>query len=243
MNIDRLKINKFFDEQLKQREIPSEVANSLISALINASLMGIDSHGVNLFSHYLDCIDNGRINPHAKIEMRKVGSTVICNANENFSHHAAQSLIHELAEVSENTGVNCEPGVPNIVNLPSTESGEERCRTESSVSFPSTYNLCVSSTIHSTKPASHVWSSALVLIVPIRIVKSKRAEKATAFTLLIAIPHRSSSIKKLWSVYQKNTQFNRYEHKNIPQVIDKAFTVPFVRKPLFSSVAPRTESI
>ena len=105
MNIDRLKINKFFDEQLKQREIPSEVANSLISALINASLMGIDSHGVNLFSHYLDCIDNGRINPHAKIEMRKVGSTVICNANENFSHHAAQSLIHELAEVSENTGI------------------------------------------------------------------------------------------------------------------------------------------
>ena len=146
-------------------------------------------------------------------------------------------------DVSENTGVNCEPGVPNIVNLPSTESGEERCRTESSVSFPSTYNLCVSSTIHSTKPASQVWSSALVLIVLTRIVKSKRAEKATAFTLLIAIPHRSSSIKKLWGVYQKNTQFTKYEHKNIPQVIDKAFTVPFVRKPLFSNVAPKIESI
>ena len=43
-------------------------------------------------------------------------------------------------EVSEKTGVNCEPGVPNMVNLPSTASGVDLCRTESSVSFPSTYN-------------------------------------------------------------------------------------------------------
>ena len=101
MNIDRLKINKFFDEQLKQREIPSEVANSLISALINASLMGIDSHGVNLFSHYLDCIDTG--DNHAKIE--KV-SWLYCYRNVNEFFLMQHKSIHELAEVSENTGLH-----------------------------------------------------------------------------------------------------------------------------------------
>ena len=105
MKIDSCKIKHFFEEQLKQRNVPSEVTHDLVSALVNASLMGIDSHGVNLFSHYLDCIDNGRINPNAQIGMRQVGSTVLCNANENFSHHAAQNLVHELAKVSETTGI------------------------------------------------------------------------------------------------------------------------------------------
>lgn len=105
MNIVSSDIEAFFNQQLKSRDVPTKISNDLVAALINASLMGIDSHGVNLFSHYLDCIDNGRIDTNGQIELRQIGSAVICNANENFSHHAAQLLLKDLSRVSEDTGI------------------------------------------------------------------------------------------------------------------------------------------
>ena len=54
--------------------------------LSNASLFGIDSHGVNLFEHYYLCLKNGRIKKGKEIKMDIKGSTIKSNANHNLAN-------------------------------------------------------------------------------------------------------------------------------------------------------------
>ena len=79
---------------------------------MNASLYGIDSHGVNLFSHYLDCIDNGRILPNQEPINNISGSRVQCDAGFGLSHYAVQPLLRELSQISDATGIS----IGSIVN-------------------------------------------------------------------------------------------------------------------------------
>ena len=42
-----------------------------VNGLIHASLRGVDSHGVRLFFHYLNGLNNGRINPNPKFKFEQ----------------------------------------------------------------------------------------------------------------------------------------------------------------------------
>ena len=60
-NINHKQIVDFFENKLSAISLPEEVIETTIDSLVNASLFGIDSHGVNLFEHYYLCLQNGRI--------------------------------------------------------------------------------------------------------------------------------------------------------------------------------------
>ena len=51
-------IINFFEDKLREIYLPDEVIKTTIDSLVNASLFGIDSHGVNLFEHYYLCLQN-----------------------------------------------------------------------------------------------------------------------------------------------------------------------------------------
>ena len=55
------KIEEFFCLKLNQINLKKDVIESTVNSLIEASLFGIDSHGVNLFEHYYQCLIKGRI--------------------------------------------------------------------------------------------------------------------------------------------------------------------------------------
>ena len=69
--IESKKIKTFFIDYMESLNITNKISKVVSEALIEASLLGIDSHGVNLFGHYMDCVKHGRINPSGKIEIAK----------------------------------------------------------------------------------------------------------------------------------------------------------------------------
>ena len=89
---------------LSQR-VPTEPARVMTNSLIQASLFGIDSHGVRLFSHYLEDLKSGRIRADALPTFKVNGSTVSCDANWGLSHYAALKLLQKLKGVASTSGI------------------------------------------------------------------------------------------------------------------------------------------
>ena len=58
MKINYTELKKYFLKALISNKCPKAVAYDVCDALINASLMGIDSHGINLFETYINNIRN-----------------------------------------------------------------------------------------------------------------------------------------------------------------------------------------
>jgi len=90
---------------LSREAVDKHVSKCVIKALVNASLFGIDSHGVNLFKHYVECIEFGRIKPNNEPSFESRGAVITCNGNNTFSHYAANKLISRLDKISSELGV------------------------------------------------------------------------------------------------------------------------------------------
>ena len=105
-NISHKQIINFFKNKLKEIYLPDEVIETTIDSLVNASLFGIDSHGVNLFEHYYLCLKNGRIKKGKDIQMDIKGSAIKCNANNNLANFAARKILLKLDVLSEKNGIS-----------------------------------------------------------------------------------------------------------------------------------------
>jgi LDH2 family malate/lactate/ureidoglycolate dehydrogenase len=99
-------IRNFFKKKLKEIYLPKEVIDTTVDSLVEASLFGIDSHGVNLFSHYYDCLKEGRINKGSDIDLEIKGSSIKCNANNNLANYAARKLLLKLDSLSDINGIS-----------------------------------------------------------------------------------------------------------------------------------------
>jgi len=105
-NINHKNIIKFFENKLREIYLPNEVIETTVDSLVNASLFGIDSHGVNLFEHYYLCLQNGRIKKGKEIKMDIKGSVIKCNAKHNLANFAARKILLKLDELSEKNGIS-----------------------------------------------------------------------------------------------------------------------------------------
>ena len=99
-------VAKFFKESMDREAIPNDVSDVVSTSLIEASLFGIDSHGVNLFKHYLDCVKNGRVSAQGKLSFEVRGVTVVCDASRNFAHYAASKLLGRMDSISSTSGIS-----------------------------------------------------------------------------------------------------------------------------------------
>ena len=75
MNINHKKIEIFFHDVLLKLKVKKNDRDLLIQSLVGSSLRGVDRHGIRLFSHYVHCLEKGRIktNPRMKLIKRKRG--------------------------------------------------------------------------------------------------------------------------------------------------------------------------
>ena len=104
-NLKAETISKFFSTKLSEIDLDKRLIDSTVSSLIEASLFGIDSHGVNLFGHYLDCLKEGRINKGTDVLFKIKGACISCNAKNNLANYAAKKVIHKLNDVSTIHGI------------------------------------------------------------------------------------------------------------------------------------------
>lgn len=87
--------------------------NHAVESMIQTSLRGVDSHGINLFPHYVRSVDSGRINKNPSFALHKTAvSTGILAADAAIGHHAgAVGMDHAIAMAKE-TGI----GAVNVMN-------------------------------------------------------------------------------------------------------------------------------
>src|SRR3954453_8999181 len=63
-------------------------------AMMHASMLGIDSHGVRLAAHYAKVLQTGRVNPPPNIQAKRTGaSTAVLDADDGLGHRAANAAM------------------------------------------------------------------------------------------------------------------------------------------------------
>jgi ureidoglycolate dehydrogenase (NAD+) len=78
----------------------------VVSSLVQTSLRGVDSHGINLFPHYCRAIDAGRINHEPVITITKPAEAIaLVDADHAFGHHAGAVAMDNAIDLAKKTGM------------------------------------------------------------------------------------------------------------------------------------------
>jgi ureidoglycolate dehydrogenase (NAD+) len=83
---------------LQSRHVRGDVAEHVVASLIETSLRGVDSHGIELLPHYIRALDSGRIHPDPGYSFdQTAGATGRLDADHTFGHAAgAEAMAHAM---------------------------------------------------------------------------------------------------------------------------------------------------
>ena len=83
-------------------------ANSMIQSLVQTSLRGVDSHGINLFPHYYQELMLGRVNSNPKISIVNTSKTTcVVDADNGFGHYVGDVSVDRVIELCRESGMGC----------------------------------------------------------------------------------------------------------------------------------------
>ncbi len=113
LNFDPAGLERILREQLNRRGVNAESIHHVVTALLETSLRGVDSHGITLFPHYCRAVDAGRINKNPKLTiLKRHPSTALLEADHAFGHHAGSVAIEVAMQLANQTGI----GVVSVKN-------------------------------------------------------------------------------------------------------------------------------
>ena len=77
-----------------------------VRAMLHASLVGVDSHGVRLTEHYCKMLEGGRLKkvPQLKVDIRAAGSAMV-DGDDGLGHYAAYRAVEVGIELAQQAGV------------------------------------------------------------------------------------------------------------------------------------------
>jgi ureidoglycolate dehydrogenase (NAD+) len=110
---DAEKLRVRMREQLASQGVVADGCRHVSDALAQASLRGVDSHGINLFPHYSHVVGTGRINrePHFTLPQDAPAAAVL-DADHAFGHHAGAHGMQIAMDKAAAVGV----GAVNVRN-------------------------------------------------------------------------------------------------------------------------------
>jgi len=95
----------FVKEVFLKTAVREDVAEQTARGLWMTSLRGVDTHGVRLVPHYVLGVQEGRINPHPKMDFKQTSmSTGLLDADHTFGHAGGIVAMHKAIELAHNTG-------------------------------------------------------------------------------------------------------------------------------------------
>lgn len=104
--VDSIKFKTILLDTLLKKEVSIDIANDVVESLIQTSLRGVDSHGINLFPHYYSELELNRINIKPQIKINQTGqSTATLFADNSFGYHSGNIAIRKCIEMAKNTGL------------------------------------------------------------------------------------------------------------------------------------------
>jgi ureidoglycolate dehydrogenase (NAD+) len=81
-------------------------ASAATRAIMHASLLGIDSHGARLTSHYVKVMQTGRVNPRPHFQVRRsAAATAVLDADNALGHAAAYEGMQLASDIARESGV------------------------------------------------------------------------------------------------------------------------------------------
>jgi ureidoglycolate dehydrogenase (NAD+) len=100
------KLQTFCLEALARYDVRPDVANHVATGLVQASLRGVDSHGVRLLPHYLRAVRAGRLNPTPKYRFERTsGGVGLLDGDHTFGHAAGAEGMARAIELAKDNGV------------------------------------------------------------------------------------------------------------------------------------------
>lgn len=81
-------------------------AEAAVRALMHASLVGVDSHGVRLTEHYCKMMAGGRINKNPQITVRRTApGSAMLNGDDGLGHYSAFKAVETGIEIAREHGI------------------------------------------------------------------------------------------------------------------------------------------
>jgi ureidoglycolate dehydrogenase (NAD+) len=77
-------------ERLREAGVSEASTAATVRALLHASRVGVDSHGVRLVPHYCNVVGGGRVNGTPDVTVRRTGpATAIVDGDDGLGHLTA----------------------------------------------------------------------------------------------------------------------------------------------------------
>lgn len=105
------------DQRLAEAGASPASRSAAAKAMLHASLVGIDSHGVRLTEHYCRMLGGGRLSkdPQLGVDKRGAGSAMV-NGDDGLGHYAAYKAVEVGMELAREAGVGA-VGIKNSSHL------------------------------------------------------------------------------------------------------------------------------
>lgn len=105
---DAERLRRVMTRTLAARGVVPEGVDHVAASVVQTSLRGVDSHGINLFPHYCRVAESGRVNRTPNLVMSQTGAgTAILDADHAFGHHAGAVAMDHAIACAKQTGVAC----------------------------------------------------------------------------------------------------------------------------------------
>jgi ureidoglycolate dehydrogenase (NAD+) len=99
-------LRAFCEAALKSRNVRQDVVDHVSTSLLQTSLRGVDSHGIELLPHYVNALDAGRINPSPSYKWeKKSASTEVLDADHAFGHAAGGEAMLRAVKTAKEVGI------------------------------------------------------------------------------------------------------------------------------------------
>jgi LDH2 family malate/lactate/ureidoglycolate dehydrogenase len=106
VTIKAIDLTEFIAAVLCKLDVPTPDAAVVSNRLVFAHLRGFDTHGVPLLAGYVECLEQGRINPKPKIAIeRPMPWTIRVDADNGLGQVAANKAMELALEAAERMGV------------------------------------------------------------------------------------------------------------------------------------------
>ena len=104
--LDQYKLAEKFKEAFKKINLNDESISYLIEGMIQTSLRGVDSHGINMFPYYHRAIAGGRFNTNPDLKYKQTStSTGTLDADHASGHHAGSIAMKKCIEMAKTNGI------------------------------------------------------------------------------------------------------------------------------------------
>jgi ureidoglycolate dehydrogenase (NAD+) len=104
--LDARRLEPLMRAQLDAVGVDAASIDHVVGSLLQTSLRGVDSHGLQLFPHYLRAVKAGRINAAPRLAVDRSGrSTAVLDADHAFGHLAGAAAVDLAGDIALETGV------------------------------------------------------------------------------------------------------------------------------------------